>query len=246
VQLLLLGTAGYFPTETRHTPCLMLPELGTVFDAGTAMFRVRQYLTSPNLDVFLTHVHLDHVVGLSYLFGVLPPGGSRSVRVHGEPAHLAAVREHLFHRTLFPVLPPMEYVPLSGPVGLPRGVTLRYFPLDHPGGTLGYRLDWTGGSFAYVTDTTARTDAAYVDEIRGVELLVHECYFPDGQEEAAALTGHSCLTPVLDVAVKARVGRLILVHINPLADNKRPLDLDYARRIFPATEIGVDGLVVHL
>ena len=43
------------------------------------------------------------------------------------------------------------------------------FPLDHPGGSIGLRLDWPGHSMAYVTDTTATVDAQYIEAIRGVD-----------------------------------------------------------------------------
>ena len=58
---------------------------------------------------------------------------------------------------------------------------------------------------AYVTDTTARADAKYLDAIRGVDLLVHECYFPDSMAELAALTGHSVTTRVAQLARNAGV-----------------------------------------
>ena len=49
----------------------MLPEVGVVLDAGTGFYRVREHLRTSELDVFLTHAHLDHVVGLTYLFDVV-------------------------------------------------------------------------------------------------------------------------------------------------------------------------------
>ena len=241
MRLLLLGTTGYHPSERRHTACMMLPEIGVVLDAGTAMFRVRQHLATPTLDIFLTHAHLDHVVGLTYLFGTLYGKSIDAIRVHGDPAKLAAIREHLFHPVLFPVMPPIRWTPLLGPVPVGQGGTLRAFPVKHPGDAYGYRIDWPGRSLAYVTDTTAVLEAPYVDDIRGVDLLIHECYFSDGAGELAAMTGHSCLTPVLQVAAEARVGRLVLVHINPIADGQDAVDLAAARRRFPNTEIGTDG-----
>ena len=84
-----------------------------------------------------------------------------------------------------------------------------------------------------MTDTTAAPDAPYIDDIREVDVLIDECYFSDGAEELAAMTGHSCLTPVLQVAAEARVGRLVLVHINPIADGQDAVDLAAARRRFP-------------
>jgi ribonuclease BN (tRNA processing enzyme) len=98
---------------------------------------------------------------------------------------------------------------------------------------------------AYVTDTTARLDADYVPKIHGVDLLVHECYFRDDEAPWAGKTGHSCITPVVQVARQAGVGRLILVHVNPLALAADPLGLDVARAIFPCTELGCDLMEVE-
>ena len=127
---------------------------------------------------------------------------------------------------------------------LPNDGRLTYFPLDHPGGSLGFRLDWPDRSLAYVTDTVAREDADYVEQIRGVDLLVHECYFADDLADLATLTGHSHTTPVASVARAADVGRLVLVHVNPLINAQDPVGLATAQAIFPATQIGFDGAAV--
>lgn len=242
MKLLLLGTTGYHPNDRRQTACLMLPELGLVFDAGTAMYRVGEHLATDSLDIFLTHAHLDHVVGLTFMFDVLHNRPSQRVTVHGEQVKLDAIREHLFSQHLFPVDPPFQMRALQPQVALAEGGVLTHFPLKHPGGSLGYRLDWPDRSMAYVTDTVASVDADYVEKLRGVDLLIHECYFDDNMPEQAELTGHSCLTPVAQVAAAAQVGRLVLVHINPLLASDDQLPLETARKIFPATEIGVDRM----
>lgn len=245
MKLLLLGTAGYHPNDDRDTACLMLPELGLVFDAGTSMFRVRDHLRTDTLDIFLTHAHLDHVVGLTFLLDVLVDKQMRAVRVHGEAHKLAAIEEHLFSEHLFPVPPPYTPVPLDGDFSLPDGGRIHHFPLEHPGGSIGYRIDWSDRSMAYVTDTTAAPGVPYIDIIRGVDLLVHECNFPDGMEALALKTGHSCTTPVAQVAAAAGVGRLVLVHVNPLAKDKDPIGVSVAQRVFPATELGFDEMEIE-
>jgi ribonuclease Z len=245
MRLHLLGTAGYHPNEFRDTPCLMLPECGVLLDAGTGMHRLRALLQTRTLDIFLTHAHLDHVVGLTYLTGLLYDRPMDRVCVHGEPEKLQAVDEHLFSPLLFPVRPRFTWCPLAGPVTLPDGGVVRWFPLRHPGGAVGYRIDWPDRSLAYVTDATAGPDASYLDEIRNVDVLVHECFFPDGWEERAEFTGHSCLTPVAHVARQSGARRLVLVHINPLAHVPDPFGVDSVREIFAETLIGQDGLVVE-
>lgn len=240
MKLVLLGTTGYHPNDRRHTPCMVLPQCGIVFDAGTAMFRLGRYLQTPQLDLFLTHAHLDHIVGLSYLFNVIGEHPLDRVTIHGDPAKLAAIEEHLFAKALFPTRPPFQSRPLDGEFELCDGGVLTHFPLVHQGGSIGYRIDWPDRSMAYVTDTTASLEADYVEKIRGVDLLVHECYFPDDRAEWAAKTGHSCTTPVAQVAREAGVGRLVLVHLNPASTEDDPIGLAVARAIFPRTELGED------
>lgn len=240
MKLILLGTTGYHPNNRRHTACLMLPEAGIVLDAGTAMFRVRDYLVTPQLDIFVTHAHLDHIAGLTFLIDVLWQSGCPRATVHASAETIRAVNEHLFAEALFPVKPPCDFLELNQPVPLSLGGTLRPFAVDHPGGALAFRLDWPDRSMAYVTDTTARKDADYIEQIRGVDLLVHECYFDDSMSEWAKTTGHSAITAVAEVARAANVGRLVLVHLNPMIDAVDPVGVEVARKIFPATELGED------
>lgn len=245
--IVLLGTAGYHPSEQRQTSCLMIPELGIVLDAGTGIHRATSLLQTDTLDIFLSHAHLDHVIGLTYLFDIVLRRTMQRVAVHGEAAKLESIQSHMLDFSLFPANLPCSWSPITGPVPLRGGGTLTTFPLKHPGGSVGMRLDFGDGSMAYVTDTTASATADYVEKIRGVDLLIHECNFPDGWETWAEKTGHSCLTPVCEVARAAEVKQLVLVHHNPLADQPAiakefslALDLEHARSIFPAVVVGND------
>ena len=248
MKLLFLGTAGYHPNEQRQTTCLMLPETGIVLDAGTGLFRIREHLQTPTLDIFLSHAHLDHTFGLTVLLDALFEKHVQRVTVHGDRSKLAAIEEHLFAPDIFPVPAPFISRPIEQGLRLACGARVTHFPLDHPGGSLGYRFDWpaSGGqsrSLAFITDTTSTGDASpYLPHIRGVDLLVHECNFRDGQEAWAMKTGHSCTSAVAAVARQAAAKRLVLLHFNPLDDSDDPVDLPAARAIFPATDLGFDGM----
>lgn len=223
----------------------MLPELGVVLDAGSAIYRVNDHLQTDRLDIFLTHAHLDHCFGLTFMFDIrakAPELGQ--VTLFADAEKLAAIETHLFSELLFPIHPPFDKEPLPPEKVLADGSRLTHFPLKHPGGSIGFRIDWPDRSMAYVTDTIAAVDAPYVEKIKGVDLLVHEAYFGDHQADQAELTGHSCLSEVARVAAKADVGRMVLVHINPLLDRDDELDLQAARKIFPRTEIGVDRMEI--
>src|SRR3984885_16320075 len=100
-----LGTGGFYPNERRHTTCVLIPEAGVVLDAGTGFFRVISRIETPELDIFLSHAHLDHVVGLPFLLTSLLQGKPRRATVYGAPATLAAVKDHIFAQPVFPLLP---------------------------------------------------------------------------------------------------------------------------------------------
>lgn len=245
MKLVLLGTGGYHPSERRHTACLMLPEQGIVLDAGTGFFRVGAHLATPTLDVLLSHAHLDHVVGLTYLLDTLADHPLQRVTVHATAEKIEVIRTHLLHEDLFPAALPCQWSPLSAAPITVGGATLRHFPLAHPGGSTGFRLDWPDRSLAYITDTMASDNAHYLEHIRGVDLLVHECNFPDAQRQWAEQTGHSFATAVAQVALAARVGRLLLVHVDARSQSPDPIGLTHVRKLFPATDLGEDGAMIE-
>ena len=246
MKLHFLGTTGYHANDTRQTACLMLPEIGVILDAGTGMYRAKSLIETDDLHIFLTHAHLDHVIGLTYLFDILA-GRKTNVIVHAAESKIDAIENHLFEPNLFPIRPEFKIVPFDDqPVVLPDQSTLTTFPLEHPGGCLGFRIDWPDKSMAYVTDTTADLEAGYVEAIAEVDTLIHECYFPDGWEDYSKLTGHSCLGPVAAVAAKANVGQVYLVHINPLDEVGDSIDVKDAKSVFADMQIASDQMIIEV
>lgn len=243
-----LGTGGFHPNERRHTACVLLPEVGIMFDAGTGVFRLPARLQMKELHVFLSHAHLDHICGLTCLLVPLLKGELHTCRIYAAADVLAAVKQHLFSEAVFPVWPKFDLVELEPNQKYPiAGVTVTHQPLpSHPGGSRAFRVDWTEAgrakSLAYVTDTTV--DGTYTEFIRGVDLLIHECNFADCMVEWSLKTGHSHTSMVAQLAKESSVIRLALTHVDPLSPQDDPLGIDTARRIFPATELAEDGTVM--
>jgi ribonuclease BN (tRNA processing enzyme) len=241
-----LGTAGYHPNETRHTSCVYLPDAAPehafVLDAGTGFFRLIGRRLPPHLHIFLSHAHLDHVAGLTYLLNVLSKQQCQ-VMVYGTDNCLDTICNRLFDSPLFPlpfnqqtcVVEPGE----SFAVGGVRGST---FPLTHPGGSLAYRFDWPDRSLAYVTDTAG--NGPYIDFIREVDLLIHERNFSDDMHELADISGHCTSEAVVRVAVAANVRRLAITHFNPLTSID-PMEEDSLRAQCPEAVSAVDGLTLE-
>jgi ribonuclease BN (tRNA processing enzyme) len=227
----------------------MLPEIGIVLDAGSGFFRVRDHLITDTFDVFLTHAHLDHVMGLTFLIDVLYGRTMRHVRAYATPDAIAALEQHLFAKAIFPAAPSCEFRPIAtdgDAIRIGNDALVRPFSVVHPGGATGYFVESGGRKLAYVTDTTAHPAATYVKQIAGADLLIHECYFPDGYEALAERTGHSCATPVGEVARAAGVKRLLLVHCNPLSEESHKEILAAARAVFPNTDLATDGMEIDI
>lgn len=223
MRVICLGTTGYHPSPSRHTACYYLPELNLLLDAGTGMFRLTQQLLAEpkdELDIVLSHAHLDHVVGLTFLLDVMAATTLKRIRVYGEAEKLEVVEKHLFHPLLFPVPVHFELIPLSperNRLSL-QHCEIEYFPLEHPGGSIGMVVHGSNRRVAYVTDTTPQSEASFIQRISGVDLLMHECYFSDKYEDLSRRTGHSWLSAVTKIVQQAQPKQTLLIHVNPLAE----------------------------
>lgn len=239
MRFIFLGTGGSVATPERQTTALYLPDCGILLDAGTNVFRLRELHGDGPLTVLMSHYHIDHSVGLYFLAAALFHGRSEpEITAYGpewDDRFLATAGEG---SALFPIpLPfPLRRAPEQFRVG---DVEVTTCPVTHSAPVLAYRLKFPDGrTLAYVTDTTAPGN--YVDFIRGVDVLVHECSFPASAIGWAEMTGHSEAGAVGRLAAEAGVGELYLTHIGPLADG--PSLLSEVRAYFPRAVLPVAGL----
>lgn len=247
MKLEFLGTAGYHPTERRDTSCIFLSEVTAedafVLDAGTGFYRLVGRPLPQRLHIFLTHAHLDHVCGLTYLYNVLL-NQKTQVKLYASAATLHAVTTSLFSSPLFPLpfhYPTQEIVP--GEELEVAGARLTSFVLTHPGDSLAFRFDWPDKSLAYVTDTAG--DARYVDFISDVDMLIHERNFADELDELARLSGHCTSADIVKVAHCSRAKRIALTHFNPLTTSE-PTEEDALLQQLPQVISAREGLVLDM
>ena len=265
MKLVVLGSNGYRPTDLGQTACYAIPELDVILDAGSGLYRIVDYLLSNQPHIFLTHAHSDHYGGLVYLDFVfwkklalealeketnpkmetilksLEESQPRA-RIHVAPEVLDDIPPHVRH---FRDNEYFEFVPLKAIEELSGGARLISFPVKHTVTCFGFRLDKPGGSLAYVTDTYGEPDASYLEEIRGVDVLLHECFVSDDDPEFARRAGHSHITPVAQLAAEAQVGRLILIHLSAMRPESGEPELNRIQSIFPRTEVAFDRMEIE-
>lgn len=256
MQLHCLGTAGYHPSDTRQTSCYFLARDGVVLDAGTGIYRLTPLIQTDSLDILLSHAHLDHVVGLTFLLDVFVQRPVADVRVWGKAQKLDAVQRLLFDEALFPVKLRVQWCPIDGLDSFSVGpgsrtgsgaITVQHRPQEHPGGSVAYRLSWAqpGKTLVYATDTVGDETPEHCEWIRQADLLMHECSFLDSQIEWAIQTGHCWTSRAATIAKKANVKKLLLTHLNPLSDDDDPIQIDTAKAIFCNVQVAKDSLIVE-
>lgn len=241
MQLTCLGTGGYHPNERRQTACYYLPELDLVLDAGTGIFRLPTRLQSSHLKIVVTHAHLDHICGLTYLLVPMLLGQLTHIEIIAEHKTIDAIETHLFASPVFPMRPNFQMRPIvaGDEILLSHGAVMSTCPLPlHPGGSMGIKITTGNSTLAYITDTTTSDD--YIPFIHKADLLLHECYFSDDNAQWCEPTGHSHTTSVANLAKTAQVKRLGLIHIDPQNPTDDPIGISTALTIFPKSVLAED------
>jgi len=226
LDLLFLGTAGSAPTAARGTSATLVRRGGDrlLVDCGEGTQRqlLRSNAGLGDLeDVFLTHLHADHVLGLPGMLKTFALRGREiGITVHGPRgtrALLDALRAVIGRLTY-----PLRVVELAPGDVLERdGYQLRPFAVAHGVGAIGYALHEDGrpGRFeASVADELGVPDGPARGQLQrgeavtladGREIRAEEVVGPPRRGRTVALTGDTA--PAATV-VEAASGADVLVH----------------------------------
>jgi phosphoribosyl 1,2-cyclic phosphodiesterase len=220
-----------------NTPCIEVQcgEHIIIFDAGTGLRPLGSTLIKNtkinDVDIFLTHCHLDHVTGLPFFEPFFAE--SYSVRIWAgnllPSASIERVVRKLMSSPLFPVEIEIFKAAIkfndfrSGDILRPfEGATLHTAPLDHTDGTNGYRLEYGGHVFALLCDTAGfpgRADRELVSLARGADLVVYDATFTEEEIATREGWGHSTWVRGIRLAEEADAKKLCLFHHHPSHDD---------------------------
>ncbi|HEY8382324.1 MAG TPA: MBL fold metallo-hydrolase [Microvirga sp.] len=219
-----------------HTPCVEVRCGDRLFvvDAGTGISALGHFSGAdlPNeVDVLLSHLHLDHIVGLPF-FKPAVLGRDRVIRTYCgnlDGATAAEALDRLFAPPIFPIT--LDVLPARFEHrGFKAGQTLAFadghrvltHPLNHPGGATGYRFEHGGRSFCYISDiehSDSWPDPGLVDFVRDADLVLYDGMFSDTEYSACKGWGHSTWQKGVELCREAGVKALAIFHLYPGHDD---------------------------
>ena len=248
VRLKVWGCRGSLPTpgsETvrygGNTSCIEVTLADgsvLVLDAGTGIRPLGAELLERGvreLHLLLTHLHLDHLEGLRF-FGPLWDPGVR-VDIWGPPSPVSSLRDRI-SRSFSPPLFPLDLKEV--PAGIEfhdvpvepwslGGATLSAALVVHPGSTVGYRIETSSSSFAYLPDHEPALAGGVADKsldwisggslAQGVDLLLHDAQYFEDEYEQHIGWGHSSVADAVAYSNAVGARRLLLFHHEPLHDD---------------------------
>ena len=201
-----------------------------LFDAGSGLRPAGKALRASGVtdfDLFFSHCHYDHIIGLP----AFKPIYERGIKLTLWSGHLAGrmttrqMVDAFIQPPWFPVkleickanLDYRDFV--SGDVLRPReGVVVRTGSLTHPGGCIGYRVEWGGRVVALITDTEhepGKLDQAVLDLIRDADLVIYDCTYTEAEMERYRGNGHSTWQQGVKLCEAAGARGLALFHHDP-------------------------------
>lgn len=257
-----IATAGapYLEFGGR-TPCLEMrlgPRL-VVVDAGSgiAAFGAALGESAPSeIDLVLSHLHLDHVEGIPFFKPALK--GDRILRIHCGNLDGASAEEAL-SRLFAPPLFPIHLSDLPAKIAyrgfragellrLADGLEIPTTPLNHPNGATGYRFQHGGRAICYLCDcehTDPWPDEALMRFIAGADLVIYDGMFSQSEYTYCRGWGHSTWQHGVSLCQAAGAAALAVIHLHPQHDDAylRAMEQEM-KAVMPSAFIAREGLTV--
>jgi ribonuclease BN (tRNA processing enzyme) len=198
MKLTVLGCSGGIGSG-RHTTCLKVDD-DVLIDAGSGLTTL-DFEQLVKIDhVFLTHAHLDHVLGLPLLLDSVGDLRGTPVTVHALPEVLDVLATHLFNWQLWPDFreipsaeaPWLRFEPLGlGETFELKGRSFRPLPANHVVPACALQVATAAGSLVFSGDTT-HSDAfiAALNAIPDLRHLIIETSFENALVDIARASKH--------------------------------------------------------
>ncbi|NEP17479.1 MAG: MBL fold metallo-hydrolase [Leptolyngbya sp. SIO4C1] len=250
-----------------NTSCIEMRVNGErlIFDGGTGLRVLGQKMLAEQPvkgNLFFTHSHWDHIQGFPFFVPAFVPGNT--FNIYGAIApNGSTIEQRLNDQMLHPNFPvPLQIMAAQLKFcDLEIGETVRIGDirvdnalLNHPGESVGYRVQYKNFTAAYITDTEHfpdRLDENVLWLARNADVMIYDSTYTDAEyydeNNSKVGWGHSTWQEAVKVAKAARVKQLVIFHHDPLHDDDfmDALAIE-AKAAFPNSVIAREGMTLDL
>jgi len=272
VRLKFWGVRGSTPTPQienlkfgGNTPCVEIRTADdecVIFDAGSGIRALGQQLvqeangTPLNVNIFLTHFHWDHIQGIPFFAPLYVPRNHITFLSGSTGKPLQETLEGQMAKPYFPIdfgqvaaKRDFHQLPERAPIKV-GSLNICPFPLNHPQGASGYRIECDGTVIVYATDFEhgiREYDSILCEYAQDADILICDTQYTPAEYETHKGWGHSTWENAVMLARDAHAEHLILFHHDPVHDDQTMMRISQDARIqFDNTTAAWEGFVAAL
>lgn len=216
-----------------------------ILDAGTGIWAMGEQVAHQEMDILLSHTHIDHIIGLPMFRPLYKPENTVHIwagnllpqytlgdtlgRLMSSPLFPLSLAEMRATLTMHDFLAGQE---IHDPRWESEGIRVHTLALNHPDGATGYRIEYLGKRLCYITDHehgNEAVDAAVIAFAQNADVLIYDTTYIAENYDKHRGWGHSTWQCGIAFAQKANAHTLVLFHHDPYATDdelmRRRVDL---------------------
>lgn len=215
-----------------------------IFDAGSGIYDLGEEIINKgvykNIWLFLTHYHLDNVIGLPHFKPFLHP--QYTINIVGPNDPEKSLKE-IIRTNLYSSFSPIESTPkakinlyevMEENYVISNDIKMATMYSNHPTTTMIYLFNIKGSfKLAYAPDSEIWEESTAFQDYNErlgkftskFDILIHDAYYDEKEYKDKNHKGHSSIKILCEFALKNQIKTIIPVNINPQYSDERIIEM---------------------